>query len=313
MKRPITRALAVLAIFLAGFGALLTSFAGTAGAAGNPPWEPVGSPPEVGSLLFFNSAGQQITGGNLTDDPIAAYVQGTATLRAGDTKATLKAYTPNISTPPGGWSGGLISGSASTFPNTGAPGSLGTSALPLYTGNSSLDSSLSSYISSNPNTDTSTTDGYAGLYVLRLVTGGPGLSATTSYDSADIQVTGSTWSVVYPAISPIGTTTTLAETPTSPQVGGTSVSLNATVSPSTATGTVQFEEGSTPIGSPVTVSGGTASISTTTLPVGTDALSAVFTPTTPAAFVLGYGPSTGTSSFVVTQPPSPHALKFLAG
>jgi hypothetical protein len=109
---------------------------------------------------------------------------------------------------------------------------------------------------------------------------------------------------VYPAISPIGTTTILSELPVSPQVGGTSVALNATVSPSTATGTVQFEVGGVDIGSPATVSGGAASISTTTLPVGTDALSAVFTPTTPAAFVLGYGSSTGTSSFVVTQPPS---------
>ena len=92
MKRPITRALAVLAMILAGFGALLTGFAGTAGAAGNPPWEPVGSP-DVGSLVFYNSAGQQITGGDLTDNAIAEYVQGTTTL-AGDNKATLKVYTP---------------------------------------------------------------------------------------------------------------------------------------------------------------------------------------------------------------------------
>ena len=297
MKRPITRALAVLAIILAGFGALLTGFAGTAGAAGNPPWEPVGGP-DVGSLVFYNSAGQQITGGDLTDNPIAAYVQGTTTLRAGDNKATLKVYTPVNGQAVGAWGGNLISGSASTFPNSGAPGSLGTSTLPLYTGNSSLDNSLGSAISSLLNTDTSN-DGYAGIYVLRLVTSASGLSATTSYDAVDISVTGSTWSVVYPTISSPPTTTTLAETPASPQVFGTSVTLSATVSPSTAPGTVQFEQGSTPIGVPVPVTGGTASISTTTLPVGTDALSAVFTPTAPAPFVVGYGASTGTSSFIV--------------
>ena len=51
-------------------------FAGSAFAAGNPPWEPVANPPEVGSLTFYNAAGQQITGGSTTAQPFAAYVQG---------------------------------------------------------------------------------------------------------------------------------------------------------------------------------------------------------------------------------------------
>jgi hypothetical protein len=83
-------------------------------------------------------------------------------------------------------------------------------------------------------------------------------------------------------------------------VAGTSVTLTATVSP-TAPGTVQFETGSTNLGSPVTVAGdGTASLSTTSLPVGTDSLKAVFTP----AQFSAYSGSTGTASYSITPPPA---------
>ncbi len=192
---------------------------------------------------------------------------------------------------------GLISATGSTFPNSGAPSALAASGLPLITGTVN-DNSLADYISSNPNADTSTTDGYGDIYVLRLNTSGPGLPATTTYDAADIQVTGSTWSVVYPAPSVTATTTSLGTAPASPQVSGTSVTLTATVTPS-APGTVQFEYGTgtpTLIGTPVTVSGGTASTSTTTLPVGTDDLSAVFTPSG-----SGFSGSTGTASYTISS------------
>ncbi len=43
----------------------------------------------VGALNFYNAAGTQIYGGNLTDSPVAAFVQSTATIQAGDMKATL--------------------------------------------------------------------------------------------------------------------------------------------------------------------------------------------------------------------------------
>ncbi|MGH3773256.1 MAG: Ig-like domain repeat protein [Pseudonocardiaceae bacterium] len=46
---------------------------------------------------------------------------------------------------------------------------------------------------------------------------------------------------------------------------------------------MQFNDGTTAIDGPVTVTNGTATI-TTTLPVGTHSLSAVFTPTDPTAF-----------------------------
>src|SRR2546421_4034085 len=82
------------------------------------------------------------------------------------------------------------------------------------------------------------------------------------------------------------TTTTLTVPPPSPQTVGTTVNLTATVAPSTATGTVQFKDGAANIGAPVTVSGGVATTSTSSLTVGTHSLSAVFTPGNPAFFLM---------------------------
>jgi hypothetical protein len=97
-------------------------------------------------------------------------------------------------------------------------------------------------------------------------------------------------------VTDIATTTKLTASPASPQPSGTSVTLTATVGPS-APGTVQFEEGTTDIGAPVTVVAGQAQITTSTLPVGTDTLSAVFTPSQFAA----YSGSTGTAKYTVSK------------
>jgi hypothetical protein len=268
-------------------GTLVAGLAGTAHATTVPPWEvaqppattPAVAPDEVGGLTFYNSSGQVITGGFITDNPIAAYVQGNTTLQSGATLADLNGFTPVIDVNPGAWNE-IQFGSSST-PNTSAPGALGTSTLPLYTGVSGY--SLSNLTTAYPNKDTSS-DGYAGIYVLRLQTYHHPNTSTT-YDSADISVNASTgaWSLVY---SPqAATTTTLATpTPSSPQTSGTSVTLNATVADASAPGTVQFESDGNDLGSPVTVVDGAAQLVTTALPVGTDSLTAVFTPTTGAAF-----------------------------
>ena len=65
-----------------------------------------------------------------------------------------------------------------------------------------------------------------------------------------------------------------------PVAVGSPVTLTSTVSPAAAAGTVQFRDGGTNIGDPVTVSNGSASTTTTTLTAGSHQLTAVFTPTT---------------------------------
>jgi hypothetical protein len=270
-------------------GTLVAGLAGTAHATTVPPWEvaqppattPAVAPDELGGLTFYNSSGQVITGGNISDNPIAAYVQGNTSLQSSPTLADLNGFTPVINVNPGAWN--EVQFSSSALPNTGpsTPTALANSSLPLYQGQSGY--SLSILTETYPNKDTSS-DGYAGIYVLRLQTYHHPNTSTT-YDSADISVNASTgaWSLVY---SPqAATTTTLATpTPSSPQTSGTSVTLNATVADASAPGTVQFESDGNDVGSPVTVVDGAAQLVTTALPVGTDSLTAVFTPTTGAAF-----------------------------
>ena len=95
-----------------------------------------------------------------------------------------------------------------------------------------------------------------------------------------------------PSTSPIvpfvvtGTTatnTTMTTSPASQVAQGTPVTLTATIVPATATGTVQFKDGTTNLCNPVAVSNGTASGSTSTLAVGSHSLTAVFTPSDPTA------------------------------
>ena len=319
MRKLFRAATTVTATALAS-GTLVAGLAGTAHSATIPPWEvaqapatqPAVYPNEVGGLTFYNSSGQVITGGNVTDNPIAAYIQGNTALQPHPTLVDLNGFDPTQSgvpvTAPGNWEEEPLG--SSNFPSS-APGALGTSTLPVYTGQSY---SLSQLTVSLPNTDTSTTDGYAGIYVLRLQTFQHNDGGTTiTYDSADISVNSSTgaWSLVY---SPqAATTTTLAApTPSSPQISGTPVTLNATVADASAPGTVQFESGGEDVGSPVTVVNGAAQLVTTALPLGNDSLTAVYTPTTGAAFS---GSTSNTVSYDVanTAPGAPTGVSATPG
>jgi hypothetical protein len=240
-----------------------------------PPWEP--DPNSVGSLVFYNSAGQVITGGSTASQPVAAYVLGTGTPRAGDTKATLYGFLPVQGQVTGQWSGEPL-GASTAYPNTKAPAPLNTSKLPVETGGSN-DESIATLALDWPNGKSPA--GYTNMYQLRLYTSKPGEGLSTKYDSADIIVnSNNTWSVVY---SPQSTTATLLASPAT-VIKGQKVTLTAKVAPASAAGTVQFFDGAAKLGNPVTVSAGTATTSTTGLPGGVDSLSALFTPANTGLF-----------------------------
>ena len=76
-------------------------------------------------------------------------------------------------------------------------------------------------------------------------------------------------------VSTSGATTTTVTSSAISAAFGTSVTLTATVSPSGATGTMTFYDGSTSLGSG-TLSSGAASLATTTLAVGTHIITAVY-------------------------------------
>ena len=283
---------AVLVVLSAlGAGGLAAVQSGPAGAAspGPGPWT-LSEPASVGGLVLYNAAGDVITGGSTSDQPFAAYVEGTSTLHAGNTKATVSGFLPVSGEQPNAWSGEQL-GESTVYPATGAPSPVSSSTLPVNTGEAG-DESIATLAADLPNTDTSS-DGYAGVYELRLQTSAVGQSLTTNYDSVYIQITGSTWSVVYPTAN---TTTSVVASPATTSTQGTSVTLTATVT-TAATGTVQFYVGAAALGTPVAVSDGTASDTTSSLPVGNDTITANFLPTTNS----GYAGSTGSIPYLVTS------------
>ncbi|HEX5143480.1 MAG TPA: Ig-like domain-containing protein [Mycobacterium sp.] len=149
-------------------------------------------------------------------------------------------------------------------------------------------------------------DSLSGQTLFGTFTGAVYFSSPTAYTTTDPNGGG----------GPTATTTTLVVTPASPAAGGTMETLTATVSPAAA-GSVQFMDRGSSIGAPVTVSGGTAS-TTTTLPSGTRSLTAVFTSTDQAfggstsaavSYVVNGGQGTGTptTTALVVTPTSPAA------
>lgn len=273
-RRALAAAAATLAV---AAGATVSALAAT------PPWQQSGNvnhdPNRVGTLAFYNAAGKQIFGGSLNESPIAAYVVGSKAIEAGDTKATLYAYLPQSGTPAAGWTGSALT-AATDFPNSGAPGALGSSTLPLETG-AAGDTSLADFIATHPNT--STAAAYKNVYELRLRTSAPGRPIAAKYDAADVVVTGSTWQVVYPSgatVTKTKTTTTLAVS-TKPRAG-VKTTLTATVKPAAA-GSVNFTDGTKKLGS-VKVARGKAVLKVK-LKAGKQTVTATFTPT--SSTVLG--------------------------
>jgi hypothetical protein len=247
-------------------------------------------------VTFYNSAGQQITGGSTNSGPFAAYELGS--FATGGTKALTYIAIPGASDP-SGWTKLTLGDAASPFPNAGAPANLASAGtLPLVT-NPGASGTLDAFVAANPDPGNPA----AGYYQVRVITSGGGANGTIE-NAADIQIntTTHTWTLAYPTPAAITSTTTLNALPASPQVAGTSVTLTAQVadadSSSPVGGTVQFQQNGANLGSPVTVaSNGQASLSTSALATGTDSLTAVFTPVAGTNYT---GSTSSASSFVVT-------------
>jgi hypothetical protein len=286
-----------------GAGVVASSGVAMAGGGPTPPWYPI-SPAPYGSITFYNAQGQVITGGSINDPGLGAYA--VASTASPDPsvydKATLELYTPLTTENPLEWTG-TPDNSASTFPNTSAPGGIGTTANPVVTTSASA-TTLASYIAGNPNT----TGTDANLYDVRLIESAPGVPPDTNFWDTVISVntTAGTWSVDYPDYTQ-NTTSALAATPASPQTTPASpVTLTDTVTPTADSGgTVSFWTGyntASPVqvGTTQTVSSsGTASVSAGVPPTGTTAYTAVFTPPVGSADI---GSVSNTVNYVVSVP-----------
>jgi large repetitive protein len=99
-------------------------------------------------------------------------------------------------------------------------------------------------------------------------------SITASY-GGDANNTSAVSAALTQTVNPLTTTTTTLQSSQNPLLAGGSVTFTASVSPSTATGTVQFLNGGAVIGAG-TLSAGTTSFSTSALSVGTYAMTAAY-------------------------------------
>jgi hypothetical protein len=99
----------------------------------------------------------------------------------------------------------------------------------------------------------------------------------TAVYSGDANNQGSTSTVLTETVTPIinASSTSLSASTTS-LTAGQSVTLTATVTGSSPTGTVQFKDGATALGSPVALNTNQASLSTNLLSVGSHSITAVF-------------------------------------
>lgn len=230
-----TRSVAVVATTaLTAVGLLVT--AQTANAT-QPPYEP--DPHSVGTITFYNNAGAQITSGSINDKPFAKYLVGSGVPKAGDTAAVMRFAQPNPNADLQLWGKDDISG-FTTYPLASGPANVValSQTLPVATG-VSTDLSINDFIGEFPNTDPSgagcaysqgnpagcTNTAYQNLYQIRLVTAN-GANQSTTYDVADILVSGTTWTQVYGG-TPVPDNTSLTNT------GPASVKYNATANLST--------------------------------------------------------------------------------
>ncbi|HXB75695.1 MAG TPA: Ig-like domain repeat protein [Candidatus Acidoferrales bacterium] len=113
--------------------------------------------------------------------------------------------------------------------------------------------------------------GTASLSVSTLAVGSHSVTVAYSGDGSDAAGTSAVWTQT---VVKAATSASLTGSP-NPSVGGQPVTLTATVSPAAATGSVQFLDGSTLLGT-VALSGGAAGLSTATLAAGSHSITAVY-------------------------------------
>lgn len=304
---------AAIALFLAGIGIVLA--ADPAAAAAPPTFETsTGNPGTQGSVGFYNSAGTQIYSGTITDDPIAAYfVASGGGIKTGDHIATAYSYTPQDNVPADQWTtpyqltaGDEFAAAGST---SGYPGGLKNTTKAITPG---VGGGLSITDAEAAFPLASTKD--PGVLQIRILTSGD----SSKYYSTDIQITGNSWTQIFPAPpapSKVTTSfTTINATPASPVAHGSTVTLTSTLSAGDSThpaGTVHLFDGATDKGAVDTFTASTGAVSATDTPAdGSHSYTFKFTPTdtatysgtTSAALAYAINPVTATTTTVVASP-----------
>ena len=264
---------------------LVTVMAGPALAA-PPPWEPDTN--ARGNVTFYDASGAAITSGSI-NAPLA-FVATNAPPRSGDNIATLFGAVATVGENPGIWPAEQMSG-ATNNPDTSAPAPLNTTPDMVFD-SASGEETIATLMTDLPVPAADAGTAYNDVYQIRITTSSAANGLDALYWESDITVNpaAGTWTQLFPAAVATNTSTVLTANPPVSQTVGGPVNLTATLSPSNAVGSVTFEDGSTPIGSAVSVTAGVATTSTSSLTTGSHSLSAVFTPTDPTAFATSTSP-----------------------
>jgi hypothetical protein len=235
-----------------------------------------------------------------------------------DNLATVYLCTPQDGVNSANWPCDPISGSTDY---SSVPAGVALPAGKPFATGSAGDDSVATAVANATSTSTLNPN----VYQLRLATSGPGGNSVNSkqhFDEADILVSGSTWTLVYPAGTD-ATTTTVSANPPSPDTSNTAVNVTftATVTPATAItatgpiGTVEFFNGATQIGTTQLISSPTpytAAITVSEPSPSDSSVTAKFVPysgttleasTTAAALPYHVGPpnTSTTTSLTVNQ------------
>jgi hypothetical protein len=177
-----------------------------------------------------------------------------------------------------------------------APTGLSLGTVSFYDGETLLNTA-------NPNSS-----GVATFSITSLSAGAHSLTAVYSGNTGFATSTSSVFTETITAVTSASTTTTLGAAP-NPAGAGQSVTLTATVSPAPAgssLGTVSFFDGETLLGSGSVNSSGVATFSTTTLPGGSDILTAVYSGNIGfAGSTSGEVTETINTAYTVTAPSTP--------
>ncbi len=113
-----------------------------------------------------------------------------------------------------------------------------------------------------------------GIAAITISTLAVGSHSITAVYSGDANNTGSTSQPLTQQIQ--NSTVTTLTSSANPSIVGAGITFTATVSPSAATGSIQFVDGATPLGSPVPLVNGTAATSTSALSAGAHTITAVY-------------------------------------
>jgi hypothetical protein len=139
----------------------------------------------------------------------------------------------------------------------------------------------------------------SGSAIFAISTLSAGAHSITAAYGGDANNPASASAAVLQTVNKVASSLTLTVSP-NPSAFGQSVTLKTTVSPASATGTVQFQDGITSLGT-ATIANGTATLAISTLAAGTHSITAVYGGST------NYAGSTSTPLSLTVMPPLPAA------